>query len=687
MVKASEDILASTSVEALLQTVVDAARDLTGARRAVYEYGYEGTTWSGSASSGSGEAPVARVSSATHGGGVGACLALFGSSTTGRWTAAELHAHPQGRSMPKGPDPLKGLVGARLTGADGRFGLILASHRAGNGGFTAEDEARLAQLASLAALGLRHIEACARAEARARALHESEERFRVSLQNSPVTVSSQDLDLRYTWSHNPQLGYSVDQVIGRTDAELLPPRTTEQVTSMKRRALQTGLPVREEVAVVREGQALHYDITVTPVRGPSGEFTGVTNLVLDITKRKRVEAERERRAAELQAAVSSIADGLLVCDELGRIKHASKAAVRIFGMTPGMFDLPFEQRIAHQIVETPEGQPFALEQTPIYRALALGESVTGVVMGVRLGSQVTWLSAAAAPVHTADGRRIGAVVSFTDITEVRNAKLDLERLLADRAEFMATCSHELKTPLTVLLANIGLFEYMLDSLDEQRRTKFLGAMIRQAKKLDRLVTDLLDVSRIESGHLTILPVATPLHSLVGRVVTDFGTACEARRVTAPTPPECIAAVDQGRFEQMLMNLLTNAAKYSEEGTSITVAMDVCDGCVEVSVTDEGCGIPEEDIPKLFERYYRHPSTGSASGLGIGLYVTMELARLHGGTVAVKSTVGAGSTFTLRLPLLGREAEPQHMDCDSPTGTEQAISQCGLTDDAVRAQVC
>jgi signal transduction histidine kinase len=224
-----------------------------------------------------------------------------------------------------------------------------------------------------------------------------------------------------------------------------------------------------------------------------------------------------------------------------------------------------------------------------------------------------------------------------------------------REQFLTVASHELKTPLTSLMGFADLLQRRTareGSLPE-RDQRTLHAIQEQTKRLDRLIGSLLDISRIETGQLGLERAPLELGELTERVVAAFQPTLEQHRLTfqGHAGPLIIDG-DALRLEQVLHNVLGNAIKYSPRGGTITVQVGRHDGRATIAITDQGIGIPSDALPQLFQRFYRAPNVDAQyiSGMGIGLYVVKEIVTLHAGTIEVSSQEGAGSTFTVALPL-------------------------------------
>jgi signal transduction histidine kinase len=237
----------------------------------------------------------------------------------------------------------------------------------------------------------------------------------------------------------------------------------------------------------------------------------------------------------------------------------------------------------------------------------------------------------------------------------RAARAAAEEALTLRDGFLSIASHELRTPLTSLLMQTQLLQRRVarGGLLPEREQGALAVVVAQAKRLDRLIAALLDVSRIERGQLTIEVEAVDIGALARRVVAEVQPTSEQHAIACATPASALViSGDPLRLEQVLQNLLQNALKYSPDGGAVDVSVAADGPAAVVEVADRGIGFPPEVLPQLFTRFYRAPNADArnVSGLGIGLYVVREIVRLHGGTVAAALRPDGGSRFTVRLPL-------------------------------------
>ena len=244
--------------------------------------------------------------------------------------------------------------------------------------------------------------------------------------------------------------------------------------------------------------------------------------------------------------------------------------------------------------------------------------------------------------------------------EARREMESLRQVARLKDEFLGQVSHELRTPLTIIH---GYSELMVEGLldDPQILRESAGEIHSSSALMLRLVDDLLDTSRLDAGRIELKPTLVDLSNWLIRLATGFGQATPSHRIVVDLcePLPAIWA-DADRLGQVMNNLLSNAARYSAPGSLIRVSADVAAEFVDIKVIDQGSGIPAEDCTRIFEKFYRgkHGATLAVRGAGLGLAVARQLVEAHGGTINVRSAVGHGSTFWVRLPArvsLGRAA--------------------------------
>ena len=251
------------------------------------------------------------------------------------------------------------------------------------------------------------------------------------------------------------------------------------------------------------------------------------------------------------------------------------------------------------------------------------------------------------------------------VSELQTAQVDLKRALQMRDEFMSMVVHELRTPLSVLAMEVRVRQHQIAAENAtffapENLSRMFERNQRQVRSLTRLIDDMLDVSQIQHGKLSIRRGKCDLSAMLKRVVGEV----QGQRSDVPITlkADCIDLVgdwDEFRLEQVVVNLLTNALRYGA-GKPIRVELIQLPGAAAIRVSDEGVGIAPEDRARVFEQFVRVGDRLRTPGLGLGLYITKQLVEAHGGTISVESALGEGSTFTVALPAASAEAPPAEM---------------------------
>jgi two-component system phosphate regulon sensor histidine kinase PhoR len=347
-----------------------------------------------------------------------------------------------------------------------------------------------------------------------------------------------------------------------------------------------------------------------------------------------------RQGTQQEAVLGSMIEGVLAIDARQRIVGINRAAADLLGVNLENA----VRRPLQEVVRNPDLRRFALI------AIDCREPVEDDV--VLRGDRDRTLRLRGTALRDVSGEG-GAVIVLNDVT-------DVQRLENVRRDFVANVSHELKTPVASIK---GFVETLLDGAadDPGDNRRFLEIVARQADRLASIIDDLLALSRIEqsegAGNLPLEP--TRLADILAAAVADCGPRAAERSVRLETTCAAglVAEVNPPLLEQALINLVDNAIKYSEPGGSIWLAADGVGEALVVRVSDEGCGIEAEHLPRLFERFYRVDKARSRrlGGTGLGLAIVKHIVLAHGGTIGVESKPGVGTTFTIRLPAVAAVA--------------------------------
>ncbi|WP_374711943.1 two-component system histidine kinase PnpS [Symbiobacterium terraclitae] len=361
--------------------------------------------------------------------------------------------------------------------------------------------------------------------------------------------------------------------------------------------------------------------------------------------RKRAERDYQERLtglllekAHLDVILRHMADGILLVDRERRIVLMNPAAEQMLGV-------PRHEAVGRDHLEVTHH--FDLDER-LARVLATGEPETLEIRRALPRQQI--LEARIALAVSAQER--AALVMLRDITRSRQ----LEQM---RTEFVANVTHELRTPLTSIQGFAEtLLEGALDDPDTARH--FVEIMHRESSHLAELIDELLDLARVESGKFRMKRRPTPPAELIAATVARLAPKAEKKgiQLTAEVPGDLPPVDgDPDRLIQVLSNLVDNAVKYTPAGGRVTLRAAGAEGRVRIAVQDTGPGIPQPDLGRIFERFYRvdKARTRTTGGTGLGLAIAKHIVEAHGGAIEVESEVGRGSTFTVILPVAGDPA--------------------------------
>lgn len=385
---------------------------------------------------------------------------------------------------------------------------------------------------------------------------------------------------------------------------------------------QMNKPLAGMTTVAIELTKGNYDVRADEnVPGEMGIFARAMNRMSDTLSQTIYQLDSEKR--QLWSILSSFTDGVAALDDLGNLTHYNPALMRMFGAVDvqGPLDLVPDSKIweAFQgVLETKE--PRSLQYTlPGDKSLLI--SIVPVM---------------------AEDRCTGVVGLFKDITEIEN----LERT---RRDYVANISHELRTPLTAIR---GLLEPLSDGMvkDDATRSCYYGIMLHEVERLSRLIADMLQLSRLQSGTEYMERTVFDLVKLIDDIYQGYRQTAMQKGIRLCVETEELPEVisDADRIEQVLVILLDNAMRYAGQGGTIRIFTHQDDSDVYVSVWDSGCGIPENDIDHVFERFFKSDKSRKEGGTGLGLSIAKEIMDKLGESIGVKSKVGEWTCFTFTV---------------------------------------
>lgn len=423
--------------------------------------------------------------------------------------------------------------------------------------------------------------------------------------------------------------------------------------ALKQALAQDGFLKDYEVQLSRiDGRIIDCLVSATLIRDRLGRPVGYETILRDITERKLT----DRRMRLLERAVEASGNVILITDATQDdfpIVYVNPAFERVTGYAKeeaigrnGFFLLGDEEEAEYKL-------------NCVQHALKMGEEGRTVLRNNRRDGRVLWHEISFAPVCDADGEPIYYVGIQTDVTERKEAEETLTKALEKEKElhelksrFVAMASHEFRTPLATILSSSELIERFGKDWDEARTTKHLRRIQSGVHSLTNLLENVLVMGKVEAERLTFKAEPVELRTFTEELVEEVWLAQgEDRLLDVEVAPDSLRTqADPSLLRYVLSNLLTNAAKYSPTDQAVRFKLERRNGHAIFQVQDKGIGIPEEELPRIFEPFHRASNVETVPGTGLGLAIAKNAVELHGGTIKVESKEGQGTTVTVLIPL-------------------------------------
>lgn len=441
-------------------------------------------------------------------------------------------------------------------------------------------------------------------------------------------------------------GYQRAELLGQAIEVLLPHATraahvghrSEYFRHPGPRAMGRGI---ELFGLRKDGTEFPVEISLSPIETEAG--TLVMSAIRDIGDRKKAEQK-------FRGLLESAPDAIIIVDQAGEVVIANSQAESVFGYTRSqMIGSKIEMLMPERFRQMHPHRRDGFFADPRVRPMGVGLELYGLRQD---GSEFP-IEISLSPLETEDGTLVSSAIR--DITERKRIEHRLHQASRMKSEFLANMSHELRTPLNGI---IGFSELLFDGKVgpvNEKQKEYLGDILSSGEHLLQLINDVLDLSKVEAGRMDLYPQAFDTAKAISEiraVVSPISKKKDIQVRVEVHPEATITTLDLQKFKQVLFNLLSNAVKFTDEGGTVTVTADRDgQGRLCLAVRDTGIGIEEADLQRVFQEFTQIDSGNARryEGTGLGLALTRKLVEFQGGSIAVVSRSGAGSTFTVVLP--------------------------------------
>jgi PAS domain S-box-containing protein len=486
--------------------------------------------------------------------------------------------------------------------------------------------------------------------------------------SSDDAIMSKNLDGIIT-SWNPAaerlFGYTEQEAIGQPMLMLIPKERADEEASILAR-IRSGQRIHhfETIRIRKDGSKVNVSVSISPLLNETGDVMGASKIVCDITERKRAAQAQYDNEARLAAILDNVLDGIITINEQGIVESFNKAAEKIFGCSAA--------EVTGQNIKMLMPEPYHSEHdsylhnhvsTGVKKIIGIGRQVVG-----RRRDGTTFPMDLAVSAMQLGGKRM-----FTGIVRDITERVKTERM---KSEFISTVSHELRTPLTSIRGSLGLLAGGLAGELPAQVKSLIDIAHKNSERLIRLVNDILDMEKIEAGKMEFALAPTRLIPLLHQAIEgnrayaeQFGVVYEL----SDALPDVDVNLDADRWQQVLSNLLSNAAKFSPAGDRVILSATGDGERVRITVSDHGSGIPAQFQSHIFEKFSQADSsdTRKKGGTGLGLSITKAIVEQMGGRIGFESQPDVLTTFWVEFPVWHKNLVPE----SGHTGAGKRVLVC------------
>lgn len=477
-------------------------------------------------------------------------------------------------------------------------------------------------------------------------------KLKKAFETTEVGITITDNDGRIVYSNPADAamhGYTVEEVIGRP-SNIFASKIIHQPRNRKSPDFKNFVNWKRETTNIRQdGSEFPVTLISNVIKDTDGHNIGMVVICEDISERKQAEEELRR----LSRAVEQSSTMILITDAEGTIEFVNPAFCAHTGFRP---DEVLGQNL--RLLKSNEHEPAFYEQ--LWQTITSNQTWHGEVINRKKNGDLYWEMCTITPIKDPSGDTSHFIAVKNDITKRKEMELalkeseqNLRELNATKDKFFSIIGHDLKNPLTVLMGYSEMMLQLTGSISPEDLLAMLTELNKSSNLLYKLIENLLEWSRVQTGRIAFEPEPVDLHALVDHVFSLLEPSAMAKKITLSTNSQVNNWVyaDQNMINTVLRNLVSNAIKFTRENGDVSVHIEALEDFMEVAVIDNGVGIPESELPKLFRIDMNYTTVGTANeeGTGLGLILCQEFVAKHHGTITVQSVENQGSTFRITLP--------------------------------------
>ncbi|MFQ6061741.1 MAG: PAS domain S-box protein, partial [Methanosarcinales archaeon] len=476
------------------------------------------------------------------------------------------------------------------------------------------------------------------------------------IESSPDAIITTDMEGNIVeWSSGAEkmLGYTAEEMIGTSEAQLYV-NPNERREIMKRLNINGYICNHKSKFIKKNGEKIDVSLSISLLKDRKGTPIGTVGISKNITHEVELQRKIRDKAKELEAIMNSTSDGIIVLDRNYNIVYYNKKMELHTGWK-------IEDAIGKHFREVTTSKDCD-NACPVREVFKDGKSHTMMINAIdAITKEEIHGVVTASPIFDENNNIIACVETTKNITEIVKLQKDLEYAYKElkeldkmKSNFIDVVAHELRTPLAVIKGLVGVLGLDKENNLTEKQKEHLEVINKNTDVLNKLINDMLELSRVDSGMVELNYEEIDLSQIVKNVVKDFMPDINNNKqsISLNIPDSLIIEGEAKKITQIFSNLISNAIKYTPDGGKICIDIEERDKEVLVRVKDNGIGIPEKELSKVFERFYLVDAdslTREVDRIGLGLSIVKTNVKLHGGNIWVKSKLGKGSTFGFTLP--------------------------------------